>query len=172
MRQLRLLRHFPLSFSKISCKKLPLSAAVFCFRRYPAVHASSLSMRLPSSALFFFSRQIRFSALYKLLSLLPVHFLFRLLRGTSVPRSRSSCSFRITRDVYETRARATQKQIESRLTRDLFAFRLSFLAKNQQNARACTFFCGKVCKCAFFFVPLCGNLRCKNSPIYLQCANA
>ena len=145
---------------------------MFCFRRYSAVHASSLFRRLPNTVPFFLFMQIRFAALYENLPLLPVHFLFRLLRGTSVPRSRSSCSFRITRDVYETRARAMQEQIESRLTRDLFAFRLSFLVKNQQNARARTFFFGKVCKCAFFFVPLCGNLRCKNSPIYLQCANA
>ena len=36
---------------------------------------------------FFFFRQIQFAALYENL---PVHFLFRLLRGTSVPRSRSS----------------------------------------------------------------------------------
>ena len=48
----------------LSCALL-VSAAVFCFRLYSAVHASSLSMRLPSSALFFFSRQIRFAALYK-----------------------------------------------------------------------------------------------------------
>ena len=56
----------------------------------------------------------------------------------------------LTRDGYERKARARQKQIESRLTRDLFAFRLSFLVKNHQNARARTFFFGKVCKCAFF----------------------
>ena len=62
------------------------------------------------------------------------------------------CHFRLSLKECETRARARQKQIESRLTRDLFAFRLSFLVKNQQNARARTFFCGKVCKCAFFFV--------------------
>ena len=62
------------------------------------------------------------------------------------------CHFRLSLKECETRARARQKRIESRLTRDLFAFRLSFLVKNQQNARARTFFCGKVCKCAFFFV--------------------
>ena len=68
------------------------------------------------------------------------------------------CHFRLSLKECETRARATQKQIESRLTRDLFAFRLSFLVKNQQNARARTFFFGKVCKCAFFFVPLQGDV--------------
>ena len=66
----------------------------------------------------------------------------------------TQCHFRLSLKECETRARATQKQIESRLTRDLFAFRLSFLVKNQQNARARTFFFGKVCKCAFFFVSL------------------
>ena len=64
----------------------------------------------------------------------------------------SICHFRLSLKECETRARARQKQIEGRLTRDLFAFRLSFLVKNQQNARARTFFFGKVCKCAFFFV--------------------
>ncbi len=38
-------------WSTWSCKKLPLSAAVFCFRRYSAVHASSLFRRLPNAAL-------------------------------------------------------------------------------------------------------------------------
>ena len=66
----------------------------------------------------------------------------------------TQCHFRLSLKECETRARATQKQTESRLTRDLFAFRLSFLVKNQQNARARTFFFGKVCKCTFFFVSL------------------
>ena len=39
------------------------------------------------------------------------------------------CHYRITRDVCETRARRGQEQIESRLTRDLFAFRLSPLTR-------------------------------------------
>jgi hypothetical protein len=76
--------------------------------------------------------------------------------------------FRLSLKECETRARATQKQIESRLTRDLFAFRLSFLVKNQQNARARTFFFGKVCKCAFFFVSL---QACRNMSFQMEQSN-
>ena len=72
----------------------------------------------------------------------------------------------LTRDVCERKARARQKRIESKLTRDLFAFWLPFLAEKHQlyasivcryatkKTRPCTFFFGKVCKCAFFFVTL------------------
>ena len=41
--------------------------------------------------------------------------------------------FSITRDGYERKARARQKQIESTLTRDLFAFRLTLLSARQAN---------------------------------------
>ena len=41
--------------------------------------------------------------------------------------------FRKTRDGYERKARARQKQIESKLTRDLFAFRLTLLSSKQAN---------------------------------------
>ena len=82
------------------------------------------------------------------------------------------CHFRLSLKECETRARATQKQIESRLTRDLFAFRLSFLVKNQQNARARTFFYGKVCKCTFFFVSSARPFPAGGFPPKLQCSNA
>ena len=40
-----------------------------------------------------------------------------------------------TRDGYERKARARQKQIESKLTRDLFAFRLTLLSAKQVTFR-------------------------------------
>ena len=76
----------------------------------------------------------------------------------------------LTREVCETRARARQERIESELTRDFFAFRLSFLAEKHQpyagisrhsctkNALSCNFSSGRFAN-VHFFLYLCRRVE-------------
>ena len=67
-------------------------------------------------------------------------------------------SFRIIRDVYETRARRRQERIESRLTRDLFAFRLSFIGQKSTKRTSTHIFLWESLQMCIFFVPLQGDV--------------